>query len=156
MTHIERATTELHYVKNLLEYAKEGNATEDEIFKLQRKAEYMEAVVDALAANLQPTCNDVATDKNVGSKLDSWEPCEYCKGERAPYQHTHSTKLFIDTFGSARTLVTECNGCPPYANCCMKDISVNSAFPIKFCPNCGRPLTPEARTMLEKRLRGCE
>lgn len=24
-----------------------------------------------------------------------------------------------------------------------------------FCPNCGRPLTPEARSMLEKRLRGC-
>ena len=88
--------------------------------------------------------------------LDAWGPCEYCKGERAPYQHTHSTKLFIDTFGSARTLVTECNGCPPYANCCKKDISVNSAFPIKFCPNCGRPLTDEAWAMLEKRLRGCK
>lgn len=24
----------------------------------------------------------------------------------------------------------------------------------KFCPECGRPLTPEARAMLEKRLRG--
>lgn len=106
----------------------------------------------------------VATDTNVGGKdinvstsinLDAWEPCEYCNGERMPYQHTRSTKLFIDTFGSARTLVTECNGCPPYAKCCMKDISVNSAFPINFCPNCGRPLTDEARDMLEKRLRGC-
>lgn len=24
-----------------------------------------------------------------------------------------------------------------------------------YCPHCGRPLTPEARAMLEKRLRGC-
>lgn len=84
--------------------------------------------------------------------LDEWEPCEYCKGERAPYQHTHSTKLFIDTFGSARTLVTECNACPPYANCCAKDISVNSAFKIKFCPECGRPLTEESRAEWEKRM----
>ena len=35
----------------------------------------------------------------------------------------------------------------------------NSVFPEEyfqrpFCPKCGRPLTPEARTMLEKRLRG--
>ena len=46
-------------------------------------------------------------------KLDDWEPCEYCNGERTPYQHTHSTKLFIDTFGSTRTLLPECSGCPP-------------------------------------------
>lgn len=114
-------------------------------------------VLDGLAYRYPP----VATDTNVGGKdinvntsinLDSWEPCEYCKGERMPYQHTHSTKLFIDTFGSARTLVTECNACPPYANCCAKDISVNSAFKIKFCPECGRPLTEESRAEWEKRM----
>ena len=96
----------------------------------------------------------IVADTNVGSKLKEWEPCEYCNGRRMPYQHTRSTKLFLDTFGSARTLVTECNACPPYADCCMKDISVNSAFPINFCPNCGKPLTEEARAMLEKRLGG--
>lgn len=100
------------------------------------------AVLDELAYRYPPV------------KLDDWEPCKYCKGERALYQHTHSTKLFIDTFGSERTLVTECNACPPYANCCRKEISVNSAFPINFCPNCGRPMTEGARAMLEKRLRG--
>ena len=49
MTHIERATVELHYVKHLLEYAKEDEMTEKEIDALQRKAEYLEAVVEALS-----------------------------------------------------------------------------------------------------------
>lgn len=81
-----------------------------------------------------------------------WEPCEFCNGKTVLYQHTNSTKLFMNTFGKAATLVTECNACPPYADCCMKDISANSAFRIKFCPECGRPLTEEAWAELERRL----
>lgn len=81
--------------------------------------------------------------------LEAWEPCEYCNGKTTLYQHTNSTKLFINTFGAAATLVTECIACPPYADCCMKDISANSAFRIKFCPECGRPLTEAAWAELE-------
>ena len=83
-----------------------------------------------------------------------WERCEFCNGKTVLYQYTNSTKLFVNTFGGAATLVTECNDCPPYADCCMKDISANSAFRIKFCPECGRPLTEEAWAELERRLSG--
>ncbi len=83
---------------------------------------------------------------------ESRELCEYCGGEKTLYQQTNSTNLFMNAFGKAATLVTECNACPPYADCCMKGISANSAFEINFCPNCGRPLTDEAWDLLEKRI----
>lgn len=84
---------------------------------------------------------------------EAWEkPCDMCRGKKALYQHTNTTKLFMNTFGEAATLVTECMACPPYADCCMKGISANSAFKINFCPECGRPLTPEAWAELEKRM----
>lgn len=66
-----------------------------------------------------------------------WKPCKVCNGKTTLYQHTNTTKLFMNTFGKATTLVTECNGCPPYADCCMKGISMNSAFRISYCPECG-------------------
>lgn len=66
--------------------------------------------------------------------------CEYCNGRKAEIAHTHTTKLKMNTFGKARTLVTECDPCPPYSDCCMKHIPANSAFIIKFCPMCGRKL----------------
>lgn len=84
----------------------------------------------------------------------AWKPCEYCNGKTTLYQRTNSTKLFMNTFGNAATLVTECVACPPYADCCMKDISANSVFRIKFCPECGRPLTEDGWAELEKRVRG--
>lgn len=71
------------------------------------------------------------------------EGCEYCRGEKALYQHTHTTNLYIDTFGKARTIVVECNPCPPYANCCHKGTPDRSAYIIKFCPECGRKLEVE-------------
>lgn len=84
---------------------------------------------------------------------EAWEkPCGMCGGKTTLYQHTNTTKLFMNTFGEAATLVTECMACPPYADCCMKGISANSAFKINFCPECGRPLTEEAWTELEKRM----
>lgn len=86
----------------------------------------------------------------------AWEPCEYCNGKRTLYQKTRHTRLYMDTFGVASTLVTECSCCPPYVKCCMKDIPANSAFKINFCPECGRPLTDAAWDMLEKRLEGAK
>ena len=83
---------------------------------------------------------------------EAWEPCKICNGKTTLYQYTANTKLFMNTFGHAATLVTECMGCPPYAECCMKGISANSAFKINFCPECGRPLTKEAWAELERRL----
>lgn len=85
---------------------------------------------------------------------EAWEPCEYCNGKTNLYQHTHTTKLFMNTFGEAAILITKCMACPPYADCCMNGISVNSAFKINFCPNCGRPLTEEAWQEFEKKVRG--
>ena len=81
-----------------------------------------------------------------------WKPCKVCNGKTTLYQHTNTTKLFMNTFGKATTLVTECNACPPYADCCMKGISANSAFRISYCPECGRPLTDEAVDMVMERL----
>ena len=83
---------------------------------------------------------------------EAWEPCKICNGKTTLYQYTANTKLFMNTFGHAATLVTECMGCPPYAECCMKGISTNSAFKINLCPECGRPLTEEAWAELERRL----
>lgn len=83
-----------------------------------------------------------------------WKPCKVCNGKTTLYQHTNTTKLFMNTFGKAATLVTECNACPPYADCCMKGISMNSAFRISYCPECGRPLTDEAVDMVMERLEG--
>ena len=81
-----------------------------------------------------------------------WGSCKVCNGEITLYQHTNTTKLYMDTFGKAATLVTECNACPPHADCCMKGISANSAFIINYCPECGRPLTDEAVEMVMERL----
>lgn len=86
------------------------------------------------------------TDETVDTLLtalrpvsrEAWEPCKICNGKTTLYQYTANTKLFMNTFGHAATLVTECMGCPPYAECCMKGISTNSAFKINFCPECGR------------------
>ena len=81
-----------------------------------------------------------------------WKPCKVCNGKTTLYQHTNTTKLFMNTFGKATTLVTECNGCPPYADCCMKGISMNSAFRISYCPECGRPLTDKDVETIMKRM----
>lgn len=69
--------------------------------------------------------------------------CEYCRGKEMLYQYTNATKLYINTFGKARTLVTECIPCPPYSDCSMRGVPSRSAFIIKFCPECGRKLEVE-------------
>lgn len=105
--------------------------------------QFMEALDMALSALRGPTREQV-------EKV--WKPCKVCNGKTTLYQHTNTTKLFMNTFGKATTLVTECNGCPPYADCCMKGISMNSAFRISYCPECGRPLTDKAVDTIMKRM----
>ena len=106
-------------------------------------AQYLQALQVALSA-LRPVSRERV------EKV--WRSCKVCNGEMTLYQHTNTTKLYMDTFGKAATLVTECNACPPHADCCMKGISANSAFIINYCPECGRPLTDEAVQMVMERL----
>ena len=109
--------------------------------------QFMEALGMALTA-LRPVTREQVEEV--------WKPCKVCNGKTTLYQHTNTTKLFMNTFGKATTLVTECNACPPYADCCMKGISMNSAFRISYCPECGRPLTDEAVDMVMERLNKLE
>lgn len=69
--------------------------------------------------------------------------CEYCAGESKLYQYTTNTKLYINTFGRARTIETACMPCPPAARCGLRGNTARSAFIINYCPNCGRELTKQ-------------
>ncbi len=66
--------------------------------------------------------------------------CEYCRGAESIYQHTNTTKISIKGQLGKKALIVESNPCPPYADCCMKDVPDRSAFIIRFCPECGRRL----------------
>ncbi len=63
---------------------------------------------------------------------EAWEPCEYCNGAKYVY-------------GQASAVV-------PNGDKGQIEKEVEGDF--DYCPECGRPLTPEAWDMLEKRLRG--
>lgn len=68
--------------------------------------------------------------------LDKWGPCHFCKKKSCD-----NCECGYDTTG-------ENENC---ANC----IEESEWKPVyEFCPFCGRPLTPAAREMLERRLRG--
>jgi hypothetical protein len=108
-----------------------------ESFDVCKVTEYDESGcgVDYLAVSVDAIKNAPAVDA---------EPvrhgCEYCSGRRTEYYHTTNTKLYINTFGNAQALETECNPCPPYSDCSLRGIPVRSAFIINYCPNCGRKL----------------
>lgn len=65
---------------------------------------------------------------------EAWQPCEKCK----------TCASCISSTESAKDPKSMCFNCQCYGN----------HRPRNFCPNCGRPLTPEAWAELEKRLRG--
>ena len=70
--------------------------------------------------------------------------CEYCNGSgRVLYQETHSVKLYLNSFGDARTIEVEANRCPPFADCAMANVPARSAFIINFCPHCGADMRQE-------------
>lgn len=67
--------------------------------------------------------------------------CEYCNGTKSLYQETRNTKIYISTFGEARTLYVEDYGkCPPHEKCIMKCVPNRTEYLINYCPNCGRNL----------------
>ena len=77
--------------------------------------------------------------------LEAWEPCELCcrLGEVNP--------CYKD--GCFKENVPKCDfRCDKFLDWRADTKKLAGAM---FCPKCGRPLTPEARAMLEKRLRGC-
>ena len=86
-----------------------------------------------------------------GDCMSREKHCEFCSGSKTLYQYTPETKIYIDTFGSAHVLTTECFHCPPYAKCSMKNIPSRSAFLINFCPNCGRPLNGDVKKYAGKK-----
>ena len=63
---------------------------------------------------------------------EAWEPCEYCGGAKYVYGHASA----VVPNGDKGQIETEVEG------------------DFDYCPECGRPLTPEAWAMLEKRLMG--
>lgn len=70
--------------------------------------------------------------------LEAWEPCgETCRNNCATCEH-NADELFSDA--------DYCKDCHRYSKW---ESSIH-----KYCERCGRPRTPEARAMLEKRLRG--
>ena len=73
---------------------------------------------------------------------EKWEPCELCrrKGEQDP---CYENQCF-------RKNAHQCNYiCDKFLRWREVDIRLRNS---KFCPRCGRPLTPEAWEELEKRL----
>ena len=95
----------------------------------------------------------VATDTNVGSKLKEWEPCEFCRD-------WHLEKVNVKPCGNGDmgvyAEVGKVNNDEKTGIVIFCDNLAAGYVEFDFCPFCGKPQTEEARTMLEKRLRGCE
>ena len=96
--------------------------------------------------NQTPTLAGFVPDYNVEppARIDRerWEPCELCrrKGEQDP---CYENQCF-------RKNAHQCNySCDKFLRWREVDIRLRNS---KFCPRCGRPLTPEAWEELERRL----
>lgn len=93
-------------------------------------------------AYAHPPAN-IAKDNNVSTNAahidrEAWEPCERCKPEEKPLDRFSGHEFIID--GADIYFYDTDDGW--------------EGEEIKFCPWCGRPLTPEAWAEMEKRLRG--
>lgn len=64
--------------------------------------------------------------------FDDWEPCRYCRLGICATCINHTASIGEDP-------CAKCNGRSLYK-------------PLAFCPYCGRPMTPDARMHLEKRI----
>lgn len=70
--------------------------------------------------------------------FDKWEPCLYCVGQICATCENH---LIAHYFEPCCSCVKGCH-----------DGTDDLYKPLNFCPECGRPLTPDARRRLEKRI----
>lgn len=130
MTHkeaLKRALKELVEARQNLRNGQKNGVPPDQMAALREKVAYRETVVEAL----RPATID----------REAWEPCLFCceknKGRKT---------LAFDSAGDAVTI--EIDG----DNAAIESDSMG--FIVRFCPECGRPLTEEGWDMLEKRLRG--
>lgn len=69
-------------------------------------------------------------------KLDDWEPCIVCRS------CANCKNAFIESD------MEPCESC-------IQSTKWDKFNPVGFCTSCGKPLTDEAKTILDKRLRGC-
>lgn len=76
-------------------------------------------------------------------KTEAWEPCEVCMEQDDPCLKDNCFRK------SGRVCGYNCDKLARYMNNAKRIHDAN------FCPHCGRPLTPEAWAILERRLRGC-
>lgn len=74
--------------------------------------------------------------EELNINVDAWEPCVECKTCRNCKNQ--------DDYNPYEGTTGECGQCYDMSN----------FYPVNFCHECGKPMTEEARTMLEKRLRG--
>ena len=99
--------------------------------------------------------NTLAAYSYPPAKIDheSWKPCEYCCDTKSrktykieKYPGVCDFETFLD--GTDEIAVNAYNHYTP----CTEEICF--AFPVSYCPKCGRPLTDEAWDLLEKRIGG--
>lgn len=128
MTHkeaLKRALKELVEARHNLRNGLKNGVPPAQESALWEKVEYRELVVEELR---HPSHID----------REAWEPCRKCKS-CGNCQHAGDYDPYEGYFG-------DCESC---------DVKTHSNFsPVKFCHECGRPLTEEAWAMLEKKLNG--
>lgn len=81
---------------------------------------------------------------------EALDPCDYCTKQNRKVYKTETYpgicdfEVFLDN--GVEISVNAYNHQTPYTE------EICFSFPVSYCPKCGRPLTPEAWTDLEKRL----
>lgn len=99
------------------------------------KIETVERFAAALGVPV-PCIYPVKSD-SIAINFDYWEPCENCETQW-------------------------CGTCEindPWKESCHRCFMTAGSYPnytsMKFCPECGRPLTRDAREVLDRKIRGC-
>lgn len=67
--------------------------------------------------------------------------CDFCKGKDVC--KTAYGEFRIKKIGYMDVLQCSVDKCPPHSQCCNKEMNVEMAMQITFCPMCGRKLVEE-------------
>lgn len=75
--------------------------------------------------------------------------CEFCanwKEQETLYQESTYCDLLISHLGNKPVLMVGNirKGCSKYVKCSAKEVPINVAFIVNYCPNCGAELQNEA------------